>query len=87
MSGPAAIGWVPVSPAVAEATLWFFGRPEGLDHGGFTNSLLETISKADLSNQERLRAAFPEHVRAYQMGAQQTYGIDRLVAIAAEARA
>lgn len=72
-----------VTPAIARAVLWFFKSGENPQPGHFTESLLETIAHADTENLERLRSAFPGHVEALLAGRQETYGIARLVKIAA----
>lgn len=71
-----------VTPQIAYAVLWHFGRPEGREPGHFAKALLEAISVADESNREKLRVGFPGHVEAFLAGAQETYGIQRLIAIA-----
>ena len=35
--------------------------------GSFSQSLMETIDKADLTNRERLRKCFPEYVEGYEL--------------------
>lgn len=45
----------------ARHLLWFHGyRSEGYEPGGFTTSLITTLTKADMTNRERLLSAFPE---------------------------
>jgi hypothetical protein len=39
--------------------LWFFGRPGGVQPGGFRTALLEAMAVADQENFERLYSAFP----------------------------
>jgi hypothetical protein len=70
-----------VTPAIARGVLWFFGQPQGREPGHFTQSLLEAISRADTENRDKLAAAFPGHVEAFRMGAEETYGVNRLVEI------
>ncbi len=71
-----------VTPQIALAVLWYFGQPQGREPGHFAKALLEAISVADESNREKLRQGFPGYVEAYLAGAQETYGVSRLVAIA-----
>lgn len=71
-----------VTPKIALAVLWYFGQPQGLEPGHFTQALLEAIGRADLDNRERLRLGFPGHVEAYVAGAEQTDGVAALIAIA-----
>jgi hypothetical protein len=71
-----------VTPQIARAVLWFFRQTETPQPGHFTESLLETIAHADEENLEKLRLAFPGHVEALLAGRQETYGINRLKAIA-----
>lgn len=35
--------------------------------GSFSQSLMETIAKADLTNREKLRKCFPEYVEGYEL--------------------
>lgn len=71
-----------VTPAIARAVLWFFGQQAGQEPGHFLQALLEAIARADTTNREKLRGAFPGLVEAYVAGAEQTYGVNRLVKIA-----
>lgn len=71
-----------VTPQIARAVLWYFGQPAGREPGHFAQALLEAISRADEENREKLRCGFPGWIEAYLAGAQETYGVNRLVAIA-----
>ena len=53
-----------ISPQDARHVLWFRGYEGGYEPGGFTKSLLETITKADAMNKIRLREVFPGLVDA-----------------------
>lgn len=53
-----------VTKAEARHVLWFFGQDGGEPPGGFTNSLLLAINRADPANLERVRAGFPGYVAA-----------------------
>jgi hypothetical protein len=41
--------------------LWFFGRPGGVQPGGFWSAQLEAFAVADMENFRRLYEAFPVH--------------------------
>lgn len=72
-----------ITPQLAQHVLWHFSQG-GYEPGTFTSLLLQTIGHADTENRERLRVSFPNHVRAFEMGANETYGIDRLRKIASD---
>lgn len=78
---PSTVPTAVITPQLADHVLWHFGQG-GHEPGHFTTSLLATIGHADSENLERLRVSFPNHVRAFEMGARETYGIDRLMKIA-----
>ena len=71
-----------ITPEAAQAVLWYFGDPAGIQPGGFTESLLTTIAKADLENRVILRAAFPELVSAFIAGHREHDGIEMLRQVA-----
>lgn len=62
----------------ALAVLWHFGDPAGRQPGTFTEHLLQAMSYADLDNQARLVAAFPELGAAFLAAKTARDGIERL---------
>lgn len=70
-----------VTPLIADAALHLFGRG-GRTAGDFFDLIMRAIAKADTAHREQLRTIFPAWVRAYEMGHNETYGIDRLAEIA-----
>jgi hypothetical protein len=70
-----------VTDNTARDVLGHFAEHGGWEPGGFIQSLLVTITKADPVNKRLLAEGFPEHVTA-MIWAQETYdGIQRLQAI------
>lgn len=66
-----------LSVMVARSVLWHFGDTNlGIEPGGFEASLIRTISKADMSNLEKLRLGFPEHVEAVRAIQHEHWGLD-----------
>lgn len=68
-----------VTPEVAENVLWLkypaTRRTAGPGH--FLELLMEAISRADLENQAKLAAGFPEYVAAWRMSFDDLYSIAR----------
>lgn len=54
----------PISPETARHVLWHWGRPGGVQPGGFTQSLMVTIDRADHVNTQMLRTIYPALVAA-----------------------
>ncbi len=74
----------PTIPAdVAAHVLFHFGRDGGYQAGGFTESLVTAIDRADPTNQARLALGFPEYVAAVTTIQNDRAGIERLQDIAA----
>ena len=64
---------------VAEHVLWHFGDHNyGQQPGTFTQRLLMTVSAADAENKEKLRAAFPDLVTAFQLVSTTPWGLEHL---------
>lgn len=53
----------PEEQEVARHLLWFAGHADGWQPGSFSESLIATLSRADLNNKEKLLKAFPEYRR------------------------
>lgn len=71
-----------ISVDVAQAVLWRFGDTNlGVDPGSFVSRLLATLGVADPENREKLRAAFPELVRTWELAACTPFGVETLRAI------
>lgn len=72
-----------ITPMIADAALHLFNRG-GREAGRFFGHIMTAISIADTEHLEALRTIFPAWVRAYEMGHNETYGIDRLAEIAGQ---
>lgn len=58
---------------------WFRpGEPGGMFGGGFTNALIEAISRADDMNRQRLARGFAGYVAAVDMIQRQQGGVEML---------
>jgi hypothetical protein len=67
---------------VAQSVLWHFGDSNlGQQPGSFVSRLLVTLGAADEENREKLRAAFPELVRTWELAALHPFGVETLRAI------
>ena len=65
--------------------LWHFGdRENGVPSGGFTETLLIAMGKADADNRFRMRVAFPSLAVPFQLVQDRLDGKDILVAFLEE---
>lgn len=74
----------PTIPAdVAAHVLFHYGRDGGYQAGGFTDTLILAIDRADPANRDRLAAGFPDYVAAVTAIQYDPAGVERLQDIAA----
>lgn len=67
----------PITPEVAAHVLWHY-RQIGYPPGAFASALIKTIARADIGNRRLLARGFPAYVRAVEIAAETTSGIDTL---------
>ncbi|MCX4596170.1 hypothetical protein OG819_42915 [Streptomyces sp. NBC_01549] len=70
-----------IPPDIAAHVLFHYGREGGYQAGGFTESLVTAIDRADPPNRDRLALGFPEYVAAVVAIQYDPNGVERLQAI------
>lgn len=68
--------------ATARHVLWMFGEDGGMRPGSFTEQLINTCARADVTHLARLRQAYPAEAHAVHLAKNTEDGITRLQTIA-----